>query len=130
MQAIRAVAVVLMTLTAAALQGCPDHNQDHVAAPPGNKTFYKCTACLTDDPARCATHTPVCGDSQERMPSESAAKYPLCDTLSAAELARRPTPEGFKPSPYLKNACYDWPDNAFKTSCTTFTTTCESVPIH
>jgi len=141
MQAIPALAAVLISLFAATLQGCSDHNQDRVSAPAGsnqdlisrppeNMTFFTCTACLVDDSARCATNRPVCGDSTERTDSEVGAKDALCDTLTPAELARRPTPEGFKPSPYLKNACYSWPADAFKTSCTTFTATCERVPIH
>jgi hypothetical protein len=118
--------VVLMTLVAGALHGCADR----ILGPAKDKKFSKCTACLADDPARCATSTPVCGDPEERSYSELGARQALCDTLSAAELARRPTPPGFKPNPYIKNACYDWPDDAFKTSCTTFTTTCSGVPIH
>ena len=93
-------------------------------------TFFKCTACLADDPARCETATPVCGDSTERLPSEAEARDALCDTLSPADLAKRPTPTGFKPNPYLKNACYEWPDDAFKMSCSTFKTSCANVPIH
>jgi len=120
--------VVGICLFAAALAGCTDCL---LGGPAKTNRFFKCTACLADDPARCATSTPVCGDpTEDRTFSETGAQQALCDTLSAAELARRPTPEGFKPSPWFKNACYEWRDDAFKISCTTFTTTCESVPIH
>lgn len=130
MQSIHALAIVLISLFTAALQGCPDHNERGVAQPAGNTKFFKCTACLADTPSHCVTNTPVCGDLSERSDSEVGAKNSLCDTLSPAELARRPTPTGFKPNQWFKNACYKWPDDAFTVSCTTFTTTCAKVPIH
>jgi hypothetical protein len=110
--------------------GCPDSHEGALAEPARTKTFFSCKVCLADDAARCATHAPVCGDSSERTPSQEASKDALCDTLSAAELARRPTPPGFKQSPWNKNACYAWPEDAFKATCTTVTKTCDSVPIH
>lgn len=131
MAPVHTVVVVIMSLVAAASRGCPDHHGEDVSSsPPPNKTFFKCTACLVDDPAHCATNTPVCGDSTEEWDSTAHAHTALCDTLSPADLARRPTPPGFKPGPFAKNACYDWPDDAFKTTCTTFSTHCERVPIH
>lgn len=93
-------------------------------------TFFSCKACLADEPARCASYTPDCGDSSERTPSESSATDALCDTLGPAELARRPTPEGYAPSPWSKNSCYSWPADAFALTCTRVAKTCDGVPIH
>ena len=96
----------------------------------GGQSYFACTSCLADDAKRCATFTPSCGDSREQLPSETGAKDALCDGLGEPELAKRPTPTGFKPSPWAKNACYAWPADAFKTSCTTVAKACDSVPIH
>jgi len=65
-------------------------------------TFFSCTACLADDAARCATHTPQCGDSSERFASDAGATHVLRNTLGPTELARRPTLEGYKPSPMVE----------------------------
>lgn len=110
--------------------GCPDSRSGILGSPARKVTLFSCKVCLADDAARCATRTSDCGDSSQQMDSEIQARDSLCDTLSAAELARRPTPTGFKPSPWLKNACYDWPGDAFKSSCASFTKTCDGVPIH
>jgi hypothetical protein len=110
--------------------GCHDSRSGILGSPARNVTLFSCKVCLADDAARCATHTSDCGDSSERMDSETAARDALCDTLSPADLARRPTPTGFKPSPWLENACYAWPVDAFTSSCSSFTKTCDGVPVH
>lgn len=138
MAPLRTVHVVVVSLFAVAMAGCPDHHGEAIehhgdntaATPAPNRTFPKCTACLSDDPKHCATYTPECGDSDDEVRSQYAAKNALCDTLSAAELARRPTPAGFEANEWYKNACYRWPEEAFKISCTPYKTHCESVPIH
>ncbi len=93
--------------------------------------MFSCRACLIDDPQRCVSYAQTCGDLEhDRASAQVAAKDALCDTLPADVLARRPTPPGFKPNPYLKNACYEWPDDTFTLDCTPVTKTCSSVPIH
>ena len=109
--------------------GCVESHPDPFARPP--QSYFSCKACLADDAARCATYKPDCHDSTEQLPSETGAKNALCDTLTAAELAHRPTPPDYKPnSPWFKNACYLWPEDAFKTTCASFKQTCDGVPIH
>jgi hypothetical protein len=115
--------------------GCPspqpNPQQGALGQPAKTQSFFACKACLSDDGARCATFTPECHDSLQQADSETGAKYALCDTLSSAELARRPTPPDYKPnSPFFKNACYLWPADAFKISCTSIKKTCDGVPIH
>jgi len=120
---------VSVVLGFAGSPGCLDSPSGPLGRPA--QSYFSCKACLADDAARCATYKPDCHDSTEQLPSETAATDALCDTLTPAELARRPTPPDFKPnSPWFKNACYLWPKDAFKIACTRFQQTCDGVPIH
>jgi hypothetical protein len=99
----------------------------------GSKTerLFTCTACLADDPKRCTTKAQLCGALPDDRPTaEIGAKDALCDTLTPAELGRRPTPPGFKPGGYDPNACYQWTADAFAVTCTPVMTKCaKGVPI-
>jgi hypothetical protein len=110
--------------------GCHDPQPATTNRPAAVATYFACTACLSDDATRCAAFTPECHDSHEQKPSEIGARQALCDTLSPAELARRPAPADFKPTPWAKNACYAWPDDAIKTTCATVAKGCDGTPIH
>ena len=110
-----------LVIVLAALAGCGQTKTE---------TYFRCTVCLADDATRCATHVQACGDLPSHDDAVLSGSYALCDSLTPAELARRPTPPDFTPSTFYKNACYRWPDDAFKATCTTFPLTCGNVPIH
>jgi hypothetical protein len=94
-------------------------------------TLYTCKACLATDGNRCASYAQRCGDgSNDRMGAEAGATDALCDTLTAAELASRPTPQGYhQNASFTKNECYVWPKEAFALTCTTTRTKCSHLPI-
>ena len=101
-----AVAVVLT------LSGCSSC-ADRLLSDP--RTLYRCQACLSDEPARCASYTDDCVKdvrwSADEKEAHKRTQEALCDTLP-------------KPTDVNAPSCYSLPPEKMVFRCETFLARC------